>query len=386
MGYNLCMDPLQLHKENQGKLLVTSVVPIDSREMLSTVYTPGVGKVCMAIKDNPETLHEYTIAGRTVAVISDGTAVLGFGNIGAKAALPVMEGKSAIFREFAGIQSYPICVEEQDSEKFIAIVKSIAMNFAAINLEDIAAPKCFEIERRLSEELDIPVIHDDQHGTAIVTLAALLGAVKLTGKQNLRIALSGAGAAGTAVIKLLAAAKEAGILSIAEIRAFDSQGLVSSDRADLNVYKQELAALTQQTKTCTFEEGITDMDVFIGVSVANSVTAEHVKKMNTAPIVFALANPTPEIMPDIAKEAGASVVATGRSDFPNQINNALAYPGVFKGLLEGKIRKVSMAHKLAAAKAIFEYNEAALSVDMVLPSILDKKVPVVVAEAIKNVG
>lgn len=380
------MNPLELHKTYQGKLNISSVTPIDSKEMLSTVYTPGVGQVCMAIKDDPQTLRDYTIAGRTVAVISDGTAVLGFGNIGAKAALPVMEGKSAIFKEFAGIQSYPICIEEQDPEKFINIVKSIAMNFAAINLEDIAAPKCFDIEKRLSEELDIPVIHDDQHGTAIVTLAALLGAVKLTGKTGLNIALAGAGAAGTAIIKLLSAANNEGILNINQIKAFDSKGLVSLDRTDLNPYKLELAQLTKQENSQSFDEGIRGMDLFIGVSVANSLTESHIKSMASQPIVFAMANPTPEIMPDLAHNAGAYITATGRSDFPNQINNALAYPGVFKGLLAGGIKKVSFKHKLAAAKAIYEYNIENLAIDNLLPSILDKQVPVVVAEAIMGVG
>jgi malate dehydrogenase (oxaloacetate-decarboxylating) len=376
------MNSLTLHKKYKGKLIVSSVVSIDSREILSTVYTPGVGDVCVEIKNNPESLRDYTIAGRTVAVISDGSAVLGFGNIGAKAALPVMEGKSAIFREFADIQSYPICIEEQDSEKFIAIVKSIAMNFAAINLEDISAPRCFEIEKRLGDELDIPVIHDDQHGTAIVSVSALLGAIKLTGKRNIRIAISGVGAAGTAIAKLLIYAKDSKTIDIAELRMFDSKGLLSTARTDIKGYKAELVSLTKQTSTMSFDEGIVGMDVFIGVSIANSVTVEHIKSMNVSPIVFALANPTPEIMPDVAKSAGASVVATGRSDFPNQINNALAYPGVFKGLLEGNITKVGLKHKLAAAMAIFEYNLPNLTKENVLPSILDKNVPTIVSEAI----
>lgn len=380
------MNPLELHKKYQGKLNISSVTPIDTKEMLSTVYTPGVGQVCMAIKDNPEDLAKYTIAGRTVAVISDGTAVLGFGNIGAKAALPVMEGKSAIFREFAGIQSYPICIEEQDPEKFIAIVKSIAMNFCAINLEDIAAPKCFEIEKRLSEELNIPVIHDDQHGTAIVTLAALLGAFDLSGKTSFKIALAGAGAAGTAITKLIVSANQKGILPVSEIKVFDSQGLVSLDRDDLNEYKKELAELTNQNKTTNITEGIKGMDVFIGVSVANSITVENIKSMSPDPTVFAMANPVPEIMPELAKEGGAKIVASGRSDFPNQINNALAYPGVFKGLLEGNIKKVAIDHKLAASKAIYEYNKQDLKEDNLLPSILDKNVPSIVADAIKKVG
>jgi malate dehydrogenase (oxaloacetate-decarboxylating) len=297
-----------------------------------------------------------------------------------------MEGKCVIFKEFAGIDAYPLCIEEQDPEKFIAIVKSLAMNFAAINLEDISAPKCFDIEKRLSDELNIPIIHDDQHGTAIVCLAALLGAVRLTGKKQLKIAVSGAGAAGTAITKLLLNAKEEGLLDIAELKVFDSQGLISTGRNDINKYKVELAELTGQSKIESFEEGIKGMDIFIGVSVANSVTQEHVKSMNENPIVFALANPTPEIMPDLAKEAGAIIVATGRSDFPNQINNALAYPGVFKGLLAAKINKVTPAHKIAAAKAIYEYNLKDLNENQILPSILDKNIPSLIAKEIVGTG
>jgi malate dehydrogenase (oxaloacetate-decarboxylating) len=379
------MDTFEIHSQNTGKLTINSVIPVNDRETLSNIYTPNVGKICMAIKDEPELLKKYTIAGKTVAVISDGTAVLGFGNIGAKAALPVMEGKCVIFKEFAGIDAYPLCIEEQDPEKFIAVVKSLAMNFAAINLEDISAPKCFDIEKRLSDELNIPIIHDDQHGTAIVCLAALLGAVRLTGKKQLKIVVSGAGAAGTAITKLLLNAKDEGLLDIAELKVFDSQGLISTGRNDINKYKIELAELTGQTKTESFEEGIKGMDVFIGVSVANSVTQEHVKSMNTDPIVFALANPTPEIMPDVAKEAGAFIVATGRSDFPNQINNALAYPGVFKGLLAAQINKVTPAHKIAAAKAIFEYNLKDLSENQILPSILDKNIPSLIAKEIVRI-
>lgn len=376
------MDPLTLHRKNIGKLDITSSIPIDSKEVLSAVYTPGVGEVCKAIEKDPELLREYTIAGRTVAVISNGTAVLGFGAIGPKAALPVMEGKSAIFKEFAGIQSYPICIEEEDPDKFIEIVKSIAMNFAAINLEDISAPSCFYIEDLLSQELDIPVIHDDQHGTAIVTVAALLGAVELTKKTDLKIAVLGAGAAGTAITKLLIEAREVGLLSITDITVYDSKGSIDNTRKDLNPYKQELAKLTKQTNSRSFQEGISGCDVLIGVSVANSVTGKDVRSMAESPIVFALANPVPEVMPAIALEAGASIVATGRSDMPNQINNALAYPGVFKGLLDGKIRKVTSKHKIAAAEAIYKYHLPALTPDSILPSVLDKDVAKVIATAI----
>lgn len=376
------MDTFEIHAQKTGKLEINSTIEVKDRETLSNIYTPNVGKICMAIKDNPELLKTYTIAGKAVAVISDGTAVLGFGNIGPKAALPVMEGKCVIFKEFAGLNAYPICIDQPDTELFIQTVKSLALNFAAINLEDIAAPQCFEIEKRLSEELDIPIIHDDQHGTAIVSLAALLGATKLTGKKNLTISISGAGAAGTAITKLLLAAQSENLLSIKEIRVFDSKGLISLDREDLNKYKLELAEITNQKKFTTFTEGIKNSDVFIGVSVAGALKPEHIKSMNSQPIIFALANPNPEIMPEEAKSAGASIVATGRSDFPNQINNALAYPGMFKGLLEAKINKVSNAHKLAAAKAIFEYNLANLDENNILPSILDKKIPDIIANEI----
>lgn len=379
------MNPLELHEKYQGKLEIKSVIPIDSKETLSRVYTPGVGEVCLKIKEDESNLAKYTIAGKTVAVISNGTAVLGFGDIGPKAALPVMEGKSAIFKEFAGINSYPICINEKDPKKFIEIVKSIALNFAAINLEDISAPNCFEIEKTLSEELDIPVVHDDQHGTAIVALAALLGAIEITKKNNLKIIISGAGAAGTAITKILVNAKSKNLLPISEIRVFDSKGLISKDRENLSSNKVEIAELTNQSIFQSFETGIKDTDVFIGVSVPNSLTTEHIKSMNSSPIIFALSNPVPEIMPDLAKEAGATIVATGRSDFPNQINNALAYPGLFKGLLENKIKKVTDEHKLNVAQIIFNYHKDNLSLTNLLPSILDKNIPNKIAESLKSI-
>lgn len=376
------MDSLELHRKNQGKLEINSLISIDSKETLSKVYTPGVGEVCLEIKKDESKLSEYTIAGKTVAVISNGTAVLGFGDIGPKAALPVMEGKSAIFKELAGINSYPLCINEKDPEKFINIVKTIALNFAAINLEDISAPSCFEIENRLSEELDIPVIHDDQHGTAIVVLAALLGAVNLSKKDDLKIVISGAGAAGTAITKLLVATKERKILPIKEIKVFDSQGLISTDRQNINQSKIELAQITNQNKFNSFDEGIKNTDIFIGVSIPNSLSENHIKSMNQEPIIFALSNPVPEIMPDIATNSGALIVATGRSDFPNQINNALAYPGIFKGLLQNKIQKVTTEHKITAALAIYNYNLINLNKNNLLPSILDKKIPEIIAKSL----
>jgi malate dehydrogenase (oxaloacetate-decarboxylating) len=377
------MDTFQLHAQNIGKLSIKPTLDVDSREKLSMVYTPEVGKICMAIKDNPEEVRKYTIAGKMVAVISDGTAVLGFGDIGPQAALPVMEGKAVIFKEFADVNAFPICIAEKDPEKLIAIIKAISVNFAAINLEDISAPRCFEVEKRLQDELDIPVMHDDQHGTAIVSFAALKGALELTQKKNVRIVIAGAGAAGTAITKLLeyANAKED---FIADLKLVDSVGVIASDRDDLNVYKQELAALTKQVHTMTLEAALTGADVFIGVSVKGLLNKNLIAKMNKAPIIFALANPTPEILPEEAYQAGAAIVATGRSDYPNQINNALAYPGVFKGLLDNKVKKVTMEMKYQTAIAIYDYNHIKLTGKNLLPSILDKQVPQMISKVIKE--
>lgn len=376
------MDVFEIHKRKTGKIEVNSTIEVDDRETLSNIYTPNVGKICMEIKEKPETVRDYTMAGKMIAVISDGTAVLGFGDIGPAAALPVMEGKCVIFKEFAGLNAFPLCLSEKDPEEIIKTIKRLAVNFAAINLEDISAPRCFEIESRLNDELDIPIVHDDQHGTAIVTLAALMGAIKLTGKQNVKVVVSGAGAAGNAITKLLVAAKDE--ISIGEIGIYDSKGLVASDRSDLDKYKVELAKITGQEKTKSIKEGMVGADIFIGVSVANAIDIEMVKSMNKDSIVFAMANPTPEIMPDEAVRGGALIVATGRSDMPNQINNALAYPGVFKGLLEMKANKITTEMKLLAAKAIYEYNLSQLSNVQLLPSILDKKVPGIIAQALQK--
>lgn len=371
-----------LHAKYTGKLVVSSAVPIDSKEILSQVYTPGVGKVCMAIKDDETQAKKYTIAGKTIAVISDGTAVLGFGDIGPKAAMPVMEGKCAIFKEFAGVEAFPICIDEKDTEKLISIIKAISVNFAAINLEDISAPRCFEIEQRLINELDIPVMHDDQHGTAIVTLAGLKGAIELTKKKNVKIVLVGAGAAGTATTKILLNTKVKSDLNIESIKVVDSEGVVSTDRKNLNSHKLELAKLTDQNKFEILDEALKGADVFIGVSVAGLLTQEKIKLMAKDPIIFAMANPVPEIMPDEAKQAGASIIATGRSDFANQINNALAYPGVFKGLLNSGAEQATEEIKITAAYAISDYHKKELSEENLLPSILDKKIPEIIAEAI----
>jgi malate dehydrogenase (oxaloacetate-decarboxylating) len=380
------MDTFELHSKHTGKLKIESVIPINDKETLSNIYTPNVGKICMAIKDDPELIKKYTIAGKVVAVISDGSAVLGFGNIGPKAGLPVMEGKCVIFKELAGIDAYPLCLSTKSTEEFIQTVKSLALNFAAINLEDIAAPQCFEIEDRLSNELDIPVIHDDQHGTSIVVLAALLGAYHVTGRKNLKIVVSGAGAAGTNIVKILVAANKANMISISSIKSFDSKGLISTSRKDLTPMKIELANLTKQDSTQSINEGLLEADVFIGVSIGGALSNEMIKSMAAEPIIFALANPTPEIMPEEAVLAGAVIVASGRSDYPNQINNALAYPGMFKGLLKAKIKKVTMEHKLAVAKGLFEYQKPNMSKDSLLPSILDRNIPDVIANCILSLS
>lgn len=373
---------LELHAKNKGKLSISGTVPVNTKEDLSRIYSPGVAEVSKAIHENPELLKEYTIAGKTVAVISNGTAVLGLGDIGAKAALPVMEGKCLIFKEFAGIDAFPICIDEKNTEEIIKTVKRIALNFAAINLEDFSAPNCFEIESRLSEELDIPVMHDDQHGTAIVTLAGLMGALDLTKKKNIKVLINGAGAAGNAIAKLLYKMKSE--LSIEEIKILDSKGVINtSEKYDVS-YKNELAQMTLQNKFTKLDEAIIGVDVFIGVSIGNLLTEQNIKDMNPEPIIFGLANPIPEIMPDLAYKYGATIVATGRSDFSNQVNNALVYPGVFKGLIESGTKKVTDEIKILAAKTIYEYNKPNLSKDHILPSILDKNVPIMIAKAIIN--
>lgn len=378
------INSIKFHEKYKGKLNISSAVSINSKDVLSAVYTPGVGEVCKQIHKNPRRLYDLTIAGRTIAVISNGTAVLGFGDLGPKAALPVMEGKSAIFKELAGIQSYPICIDEQDPKKFIEIVKAIALNFRAINLEDISAPSCFEIENQLSKQLTIPVVHDDQHGTAIVTLSALLSALKLKGNPKISIVINGAGAAGNAITKILVHASKYKLINAIEIKVFDTKGLISNDRNDLDKYKQELANITNQNKFVNFDKGISGTDVFIGVSVKGVLNTLHIKSMNEKPIIFAMANPDPEIIPNDALSAGAFIVATGRSDFDNQINNALAYPGMFKGLLTSNVKSVTIEHKLAVAKAIYEYNLPNLTTNNLLPSLLDKNVPIIIEKEIIN--
>ena len=374
---------LKLHRENKGKLAVKSKVKVATKEDLSLVYTPGVAEVCMEIANNPKAVYEYTMKSNSVAVVTDGSAVLGLGNIGAEASLPVMEGKCVLFKELAGIDSFPICIKNQNDDEIINIVKNIAPAFGGINLEDIAAPRCFKIEEKL-QDLGIPVMHDDQHGTAIVVLAALLNASKVINKniENLKIVINGVGAAGTAIAKLLLCI---GIdrkicTSVKEIVLCDSKGIVYDGRPDLNEIKKALAKITNsQKRKGTLKDALRGADVFIGVSRGNLLTADDLKAMNKNAIVFAMANPVPEIMPNEAKKV-AAVVGTGRSDFPNQINNSLAFPGVFRGALDAKATKINNEMKIAAASAIANCVKPAK--DNILPYTLDKSVVIKVSEAV----
>lgn len=371
---------LKLHEEYKGKISTSlrDKGELD-RDKLSAYYSPGVGAVSKAIYENPNLLPKYTWTNNLVAVISDGSAVLGLGDVGPKAAMPVMEGKALLFKHFAGIDSVPIVLDVHDSEEIIKTVKAIASSFGAINLEDISAPKCFEIESRLKEELDIPVFHDDQHGTAIVVLAGLINAMKVVNKdlKTAKIVVIGAGAAGTAIIKLL------NLYGNNSILAVDSKGIISDSRDDLNQEKQNLKAYIKTDVSGTLEDAITDADIFIGVSKAGLLTKEMVGKMTKDPVIFALANPVPEIMPDLAKEAGAKVVATGRSDFANQVNNALVFPGIFRGALDNKVKKITDQHKLNAAIALASLVDNP-SYDQVIPSVFDDRVVKAIASVIKD--
>lgn len=370
---------LTLHEKYKGK--ITTALR-DRRELgrdeLSAYYSPGVAAVSRAIADNPANLSRYTWTNNLVAVISDGSAVLGLGDLGSKAAMPVMEGKALLFKHFAGVDSVPIVLDVHTPDEIVAAVKAIAPSFGAINLEDIAAPKCFEIEERLKAELSIPVFHDDQHGTAIVVLAGLINAMKVVHKTlaDCRIVTVGAGAAGTAIIKLLR------LYGVREIIAVDSRGIIGDSRTDLNDEKKALLEFVDRSKAGTMEDAIAGADIFIGVSKGGLLTREHIQSMAASPIVFALANPIPEIMPDQAKHAGVAVIATGRSDFPNQINNALAFPGIFRGALDHKVTQITDQHKIAAAEAL-----AALvgspTADEVIPSPFDERVVPAVAAVIQ---
>ncbi len=383
MEYNIVMDynklALELHEKYKGKI-TTSLRDKEelNRDKLSAYYSPGVGAVSQAIAENPADLPKYTWTNNLVAVISDGSAILGLGNLGPKAAMPVMEGKALLFKHFADVDAVPIVLDVHEPEEIIATVKAIAPSFGAINLEDIAAPKCFEIEERLKAELDIPVFHDDQHGTAVVVLAGLINATKLTGRNltDCKFVVIGAGAAGTAIIKLL------NLYGAKNIVAVDSRGIVGKSRTDLNAEKTALLEYVDASQSGSIEDAITDADVFIGVSRAGLLTPELVQKMAKDPIVFALANPVPEIMPDVAKQAGVAIIGTGRSDFPNQVNNSLAFPGIFRGALDHGVKKITDQHKLAAAEALANLVENP-TVDKVVPTAFDEGVVEAVANVIK---
>ncbi len=376
----MSQDALKFHADLKGKIEVISRAKIETREDLALAYTPGVAEPCKEIAAHPEKVYDYTRKGNMVAVITDGSAVLGLGNIGPEAGLPVMEGKCVLFKEFAGVDAFPIAVKTQDVDEFVRTVELISPMFGGINLEDISAPRCFEIERKLRERLDIPVFHDDQHGTAIVVLAGLLNALPLAGKNlaDVRIVINGAGAAGTAIAELLFAAGAKNIMAV------DSVGIISVKRSDLNEEKKHLAGFTNsEQKEGSLTDALVGADVFIGVSKPGLLTAEMIQTMMSKAIIFALANPTPEIFPDVAKEAGAFIVATGRSDFANQVNNVLAFPGIFRGLLDARMKVVTDALCIAAAHAIagVVINP---NVENILPSPFDKHVSKAVAEAVKN--
>lgn len=377
MDYNQAA--LDMHERLKGKLSVNTLADLKTKDDLSIAYTPGVAEPCRKIAENKEEAYRYTIKSRTVAVVSDGSAVLGLGNIGPEAAMPVMEGKATLFKQFAGIDAFPLCLDTQDTEEIIAICKAIAPTFGGINLEDISSPRCFEIEDRLKAELDIPIFHDDQHGTAIVLLAGLINALKLAEKklESVRIIISGAGAAGIAVSRLL---KTAGAT---DVIVCDSKGAICPLREDLNPVKEVTLEETNPTKICgSLKEMVQGADVFIGVSAPDILHKEDIEGMNDKPLVFAMSNPTPEIMPDEAKAGGAFVVATGRSDFPNQLNNVLVFPGIFKGALQARTQ-ITDEMKLAAAQALADMVTD-LSVDKIIPSPFEEGVADAVAKAVMD--
>ncbi|MCG8373747.1 MAG: NADP-dependent malic enzyme [Balneolales bacterium] len=371
---------LEAHARKKGKISIESKFELTNKHDLSIAYTPGVAEPCRQIAKDVSKAYEYTAKGNLIAVVSDGSAVLGLGNIGPEASLPVMEGKAVLFKKFGKVNAIPIVLDTQDTEEIITAVKAIAPTFGGINLEDISAPRCFEIEKRLDEELNIPVFHDDQHGTAIVTLAGMVNACRITDREfkDLKVVINGAGAAGVSIVKLLF---EAGVK---EAIMCDSKGIIHKDRADLNPIKQEVASLTNfESKKGSLADALVDAHVFIGVSAPGVLTQHIIKTMAPDPFIFAMANPTPEIMPDEAKAAGARVVATGRSDFPNQINNVLAFPGLFCGALDARITKFTKEMFLTAAKAIANCVDNP-SEDFIIPSPFDERVPEVVADAIRK--
>ena len=371
---------LEIHESKQGKLGVFSKVKVETRDDLSTAYTPGVAEPCRKIRDNKEAVYRYTAKGNLVAVVSDGTAVLGLGDIGPEAAMPVMEGKAILFKEFANIDAFPICLDTKDPEEIIKTVKYLAPTFGGINLEDISAPRCFEIERRLKEELDIPVFHDDQHGTAIVVAAGLTNALKLVGKkmEEVSVVISGAGSAGISICKLLLT------IGVGDVVLVDKAGALAPGEEWMNDAQKTMAEITNKERLHgSLADAMKGRDVFIGVSVPGIVTAEMVATMNQDAICFAMANPTPEIMPEEAKKGGARVIATGRSDFPNQINNVLVFPGIFRGALDARAMDITEEMKVAAVQAIASIvSEEELNEEYIIPGAFDKRVAKAVAEAV----
>ena len=373
---------IQAHKEWNGKLETVAKSKVNSREDLAIAYTPGVAEPCKIIAENKAEAYNYTIKANTVAVVSDGSAVLGLGNIGPYAAMPVMEGKCVLFKEFGNVNAVPICLDTQDTEEIIATVKNIAPAFGGINLEDISAPRCFEIEERLKEMLDIPVFHDDQHGTAIVVLTGIINGLRLTGKkkEDCQVVVNGAGSAGVAITKLLLT------YGFKHVMMCDREGIIGKDYPDLNWMQKKMTEVTNlENRKGTLAHALKGADIFVGVSAPNIVTAEMVSSMNKDSILFAMANPVPEIMPDVARAAGARVVGTGRSDFPNQVNNVIAFPGIFKGALEGHATQITDEMKLAAAQALAELvTDEQLCEDFIMPEAFDPRVAEVVSQAVKS--
>ena len=371
-----------LHKQWNGKIKTCAKAPVKSREDLAIAYTPGVAAPCRIIAEDKEAVYTYTLKANTVAVVSDGSAVLGLGNIGPEAAMPVMEGKCVLFKEFGDINAFPICLSTQDPDEIVAAVKAIAPTFGGINLEDISSPRCFEIEERLKKELNIPVFHDDQHGTAIVVLAGIINGLKVVGKdkEDCQVVVNGAGSAGIAITKLLLR------YGFKHVTMCDREGIIGKDYPNLNWMQKEMTEVTNlENKKGSLADALVGADIFVGVSAPNIVSAEMVASMNRDAIIFAMANPTPEIMPDVAKAAGAKVVGTGRSDFPNQVNNVVAFPGIFKGALEGRATQITEDMKLAAANALANLvDPEQLNEDFILPEAFDPRVAQVVSQAVKD--
>lgn len=386
MTDRISQESVALHHELHGKLAVASKLELRTRKDLSLAYTPGVAEVCLEIHRRPALVHDLTLKHNTVAVVSDGSAILGIGNLGAAAAIPVMEGKAVLFKEFAGVDAFPICLDTQDTDAIVTVVRAIAPVFGGINLEDIASPRCFDVEDRL-QDLGIPVFHDDQHGTAIVVVAALLNALKVSGKDlsQCRVVFNGSGASAIACARLILSCGEKGLAPmVGDLIMCDSKGIVHQARTDLNAHKRDLAERGNHLGlTGTLADALHGADVFIGLSQGNTVTSEMVRSMRAQPIVFAMANPTPEIMPDLARDAGAVVVGTGRSDFPNQINNVLAFPGVFRGALDARAKVINDEMKIEAALALARYVIEPVP-ERILPDPLDKNVAVRVGQAVAD--